>query len=148
MSVDAARCSGCGLCARFCPTGALHFAATDAHFGLSLQTSACIACKICVVACPEEAVQLHTSVALSALLTDNAPVLMAGRLVTCTVCGILTADRADDQTPRCHVCRQGAGAVTALRDEAVLMADLLKRAPTPLSSFAPPRAGTANDKRA
>lgn len=127
VEVDAAHCSGCGLCARFCPTGALDFTVDTDHFALSFQASACIACEICVVACPEKVVHQGESLALDAILMDRVTRVAAGEVVACEVCGIPTARRADEVTPRCHVCRRGAGVVTAQRDEAGLMADLLKR---------------------
>jgi ferredoxin len=128
VQVDADRCSSCGLCARFCPTGALQFTQMDARFALAFQPAACVACNICVVACPEDAVRLGDTVNLATILTDAVTPLMMGELVPCAGCGVLTARHADDPAPRCHVCRQGAGVVTAQRDDAGLMADLLARA--------------------
>ena len=130
VQVDDARCSGCSLCARFCPTGALQFTQREEQFALAFQPEACIRCSICVIACPEDAVELGAQVSLTALLADERSTLVTGELVPCAVCGVLTARRREESTPRCHVCRQGAGVVTAQRDGAGLMADLLRRAPS------------------
>lgn len=119
VEVDAARCSGRGLCARFCPTGALQFTVAGEDFELTFQAAACIACTICVVACPEHAVNLSDRLALDALQADRVASLAMGELVACANCGIPTARRPADPPPRGHVCRQGAGVVTAQRDEAV-----------------------------
>ncbi|MBO9394399.1 4Fe-4S dicluster domain-containing protein [Caldilinea sp.] len=131
VEVDAARCSGCELCARFCPTGALHFLTEEAHFELAFQATKCIACNLCVAACPEDAVHMQDAVQLSSLLDDTLHPLVSGELVPCTGCGALMAMRADEAPLRCYVCRQGAGVVNAQRDEAGLMADLLRRANLP-----------------
>ncbi|RIK41709.1 MAG: hypothetical protein DCC55_11050 [Chloroflexi bacterium] len=128
VQVDAPRCSGCGLCARFCPTGALDFATAEETFRLQFQTAICLDCNICVVACPEDAVQLSEMVSPSDL-TEQAPVpLVEGILTRCVDCGALTARHGHHELPaRCYSCRQGAGVVRSLRDEAGLMADLLNR---------------------
>lgn len=139
ITIDAERCSGCSLCARFCPTGALHFTAKRERFALTFQPASCIDCGICVTACPENAVNQGGTVALAALVADVTVGLAAGGLVACGGCGVLTASRADGLAPRCHACRQGAGRVTAQRDEAGLMADLLKRLPTATSVASPPQ---------
>ena len=127
VQVNAARCSACGLCARFCPSGALQFVAEATTFALSFQPAACVACGICVAACPEAAVSLDKSVALAAILADELVPLAAGQLAPCTSCGVPTAVLAGASAPRCYACRRGAGVVTSLKDEAGLMADLLKR---------------------
>lgn len=131
VEIDAARCSACGLCARFCPTGALQFASSDEQFTLSFYAEACIDCGICTVACPEGAVRMGATASLDAILSEEATVCAAGALTPCTVCGVTTRAGANAQAVRCHACRQGTGAVTSLRDEAGLMADLLKRSAHP-----------------
>ena len=133
VSVDAQHCSACGLCARFCPTGALQFVQESGQFDLKFQAAACIDCAICVAACPEAAVQMGASVALDAILQDEAVTCVSGGLVACMFCGVATRAGEAGQAVRCHACRQGAGAVTSLRDEAGLMADLLKRSENPNS---------------
>lgn len=127
VEIDAARCSACGLCARFCPTSALQFASSDEQFTLSFYAAACIDCGICTVACPEGAVQMGAAASLDAILRDEATVCVAGAIAPCTVCGVATRAGENAQAVRCHACRQGAGTVTSLCDEAGLMADLLKR---------------------
>jgi ferredoxin len=127
--VDTSLCSACGLCARFCPTGALHFTAQDGVFDLSFQPAACVDCGVCAAACPEHAIMLGESVDLGAILADDIVLLAAGELVRCSVCGAPTAQTTGVPMARCHVCRQGAGVVTSLRDHAGLMDDLLKRIP-------------------
>jgi ferredoxin len=121
-------CSGCSLCARFCPTGALQFHRVEDIFQLTFQARHCIDCGICVVACPEEAVNSEAALALADLHVQSASVLAVGTLVPCKVCGVLTAQSAQDgSVPYCYACRQGVGVVTWQRDDAGLMADLLQR---------------------
>ncbi len=127
VEVDSSRCSACGLCARFCPTGALRFSTYDSCFELAFQTTDCIACNICVVACPEDAVSLKHAATLASLLSDEAQPLTVGELAPCSDCGVPTARRDNELTPRCYACCQGAGRVSAQLDEAGLMKDLLSK---------------------
>ena len=133
VSVDAQHCSACGLCACFCPTGALQFVQESGQFDLRFQAAACIDCAICVAACPEAAVQMGACVALAAIVRDEVVSCVSGDIGTCVLCGVATRTEVEGQAVRCHACRQGAGAVTSLRDEAGLMADLLKRSENPNS---------------
>lgn len=129
VQVDAAACSACGLCARFCPTGALRFTAEDDHFTLSFQAAICIDCPLCTVACPENAIDLADTVATDALLANEWLPLVAGELTPCQPCGVLTANLPNGQNvASCYACRQGAGTVRPLHDGAGLMADLLVQA--------------------
>ena len=134
VTVDARACSACGLCARFCPTGALHFdgpgggllrAGDDATYSLDFQARLCIDCAICQVACPEDAISFGDNLPLADLLIPEQQNLVMGALAACVSCGAGVSEHLDP--PRCHVCRQGAGSVAPLRDGAGLMADLLRR---------------------
>lgn len=130
VQVDPAFCSACGLCARFCPTGALQFTAEENHFTLSFQAAICIDCPLCTVACPEDAVQQGDTLSVAECVNEEWQPQVAGQLTICTQCGMPTAIQAEAaRSARCYSCRQGVGIVQSLRDEAGLMADLLRRLP-------------------
>ncbi len=130
VQVDPARCTACGLCARFCPTGALDFMPQADHFTLSFQAAICIDCPLCTVACPEDAIQLGDMLAVAALVSEEWLPVVEGQLTSCAQCGVPTAAQAGESvSARCYSCRQGAGLVQPLRDGAGLMADLLQRLP-------------------
>ena len=128
VTIAAQACSACRLCARFCPTGALHFVADAESFGLSFDPALCLDCGICAVACPENAVNFSSHLSPAALVADKARWLMVGHLTACAGCGESTARRDDeaDNQPGCYSCRQSGGPAAPLKDPAGLMADLLK----------------------
>ena len=129
----ASSCSACGLCARYCPTGALSFVTTASpagsadRFALSFQIGACIDCGICAVACPEKAVTFETTIDTARINHPLSIELYEGTLTTCSSCALVTAATDGPEPARCFSCRLGTGVVTALRDDAGLMADLLSR---------------------
>jgi ferredoxin len=125
VEIDAEACSACGLCARFCPTAALRFDTSADEFAVRFQADRCIGCNLCQIACPEDALQFGETISVESILAQDAQVLIAGQLATCSVCGAKTS--VHDGAPLCHSCRHGAGMVTSLRDDAGLMADLLSR---------------------
>jgi MinD superfamily P-loop ATPase len=133
VTINPAHCSACGLCARFCPTGALQFTTEGDHFTLSFRAAICIDCRLCTVACPEHAIHLDDSLAVAALVNEEWLPVVTGQLMPCAQCDVptvTTAAQAEESTPvRCYSCRQGAGLVQPLRDEAGLMADLLRQLP-------------------
>jgi ferredoxin len=126
---DARRCSACGLCAKFCPTEAMRFSATEDSFSLSLELVACIDCGICIGVCPDEALTRDDAVTLAHIVDATATELGAGPLVRCPLCAAPTAGPPDEHQPAkpCHACRQGAGLVRPLQDGAGLKDDLLAR---------------------
>ncbi|MFQ5577896.1 MAG: 4Fe-4S binding protein, partial [Anaerolineae bacterium] len=109
LNVDPARCTACGLCARFCPTGALRFLSDGEAFALTFQPLFCLgqACDICVPACPEQAVS-----ASAATVTADLPAkktLAAGNVRPCRQCGQPVA--AGPELPAtCFACRPKAAA--------------------------------------
>lgn len=131
VKIDANACSGCRLCARFCPTEALHFVADADRFGLSFKPVICIDCGICAIACPEDAVSFSTELAPVDLIADKTHWLTVGNLTICTSCGEPTAVRGNEANTQllCYSCRQTGGPTTSLKDSAGLMTDLLKHLP-------------------
>jgi formate hydrogenlyase subunit 6/NADH:ubiquinone oxidoreductase subunit I len=131
VKIDANACSACRLCARFCPTEALHFVADADRFGLSFKPVICIDCGICAIVCPEDAVSFSTELAPVDLIGDKTHWLTVGNLTTCTSCGEPTAVRGNEANTQllCYSCRQTGGPTTSLKDSAGLMADLLKHLP-------------------
>lgn len=109
VRVDARACSGCQLCARFCPTGALNYLWGEMDdgmvFNLTFQPGLCLDCNICVAACPEDAIELTKPVLLGDLLKPERALLMAGYLEPCQRCGASTSPRPGDEQALCYVCR-------------------------------------------
>jgi NAD-dependent dihydropyrimidine dehydrogenase PreA subunit len=56
ITIDLARCDGCGACVEVCPEGALYLIDDKAV----VEAELCRECEACVVACPEEAIAITT----------------------------------------------------------------------------------------
>lgn len=70
-----AACTGCQMCAFFCPTGALSKTEVDGNPALSFKASSCTACKICQDTCYRNAVTLTSVVDVVSVLDDLTRVL-------------------------------------------------------------------------
>ena len=56
ITIDLARCNGCGACVEVCPQGALYLVDDRAMVDVGL----CRECEACVAACPMEAIAITT----------------------------------------------------------------------------------------
>ncbi len=53
VDVQEEACTGCGMCARVCPTGALVFEQTSDAVCLTFDAALCTGCQHCLTVCPE-----------------------------------------------------------------------------------------------
>lgn len=107
--VNSAACSACGLCSRFCPTGALQLTSETNAFTLQFMPRLCIDCGICAQACPEKAITLGQTLPTSALTDTAGQRLATGPLQRCAQCGAFTAVQPGDQSAvYCYACRPAA----------------------------------------
>ena len=60
---DEKRCTHCGACIGFCPSGALHIV-DRATMEVGFDPDACIGCEICLDACPVRALRLAEGVSI------------------------------------------------------------------------------------
>lgn len=88
VNLDTAKCTGCGLCARECPTGALRIMLSEEPdaFRLLFQHGGCVACGQCVETCPEKCLQVERLLELDKMASQS--VLFEDRIARCSRCGV------------------------------------------------------------
>ncbi|RME50042.1 MAG: hypothetical protein D6796_03790, partial [Caldilineae bacterium] len=106
VRVNIRQCTACGLCARFCPPGALTFLSDGQQFALGFYSALCLGkeCHICELACPEQAITLTPPPLSPHLLRKKPRYLAAGDLTTCEKCGEPIA-AGPDFPSTCYACR-------------------------------------------
>jgi len=110
IDLDAAKCTGCGLCAGQCPSGALVISAGEAGvFRLVFKYGICVACEGCVEICPEKALRLERTLEPEKIGSES--VLFEDEVIRCSECGapvgprrMVEKIRARVRTARSELC--------------------------------------------
>jgi ferredoxin len=98
-------CTGCGVCARACPTGALNYQkdAEETKFKLTLSPQLCIGCEFCAHVCVPEAISFEKDPSFEHVFSSpQESLLQEGQLAHCEKCK--TAFAAVPGTQFCQVC--------------------------------------------
>ena len=87
LALDRSRCTGCGLCARQCPTDALTSLPMHGEHlcQLLFHYHSCVGCGQCVESCPEQCLQIEYALDLS-MLSNPSEMIFADRIVMCQEC--------------------------------------------------------------
>jgi ferredoxin/coenzyme F420-reducing hydrogenase delta subunit len=93
LALDSSHCTGCGLCAADCPTGALEAMPEGDSCGLVFHQERCLGCGLCVKVCPEACLKLDRVLELDKL-GGPPQTMMKGDFVWCEECGAPVAPRA------------------------------------------------------
>lgn len=104
VSVNADRCTASGVCARACPTNALHFVEDkQGAFRLSLAPLNCIGCELCAHVCMPDAIKIDHNPTWTQLFEAELSVtLLTGQLTACERCG--SGFLAKDEQRYCAIC--------------------------------------------
>ncbi|MFQ6040653.1 MAG: 4Fe-4S binding protein [Candidatus Poribacteria bacterium] len=89
VEVRADVCSGCGMCARVCPTGALLYDTGKEGVFLTFDATTCVACGQCLLKCPEaerEAIRLYRKTDLTRI-SRGRKIIYQGKAPKCVACG-------------------------------------------------------------
>ena len=113
ITLDASKCTGCGICAAECPTDALADLQVTDSCKLVFRQESCVGCGQCVDICPEKCLHL-TKVLEVDKLNRQPEMIFEGEFVHCRICGAPFAPKAMIESVR---ARLGATGEAALRLE-------------------------------
>jgi ferredoxin len=106
-TLDAGRCTACGVCVNACPTGALRLTRTGPAFALVFDASSCTDCGQCTRLCPERTLVRTGRGDWAEVVKGAGRELAHGEARSCSRCGgsfTASALSAGDPTDLCPVC--------------------------------------------
>ena len=94
VELDSSQCTGCGLCALECLTGALTISVGEETDALQLlfRYDHCVACNCCVEICPEKCLRVERILELDKM--DSQSVLFEDEIIRCSGCDSPVGSRA------------------------------------------------------
>uniref|UniRef100_A0A7C4BBZ3 4Fe-4S dicluster domain-containing protein n=1 Tax=Ignisphaera aggregans TaxID=334771 RepID=A0A7C4BBZ3_9CREN len=87
ISIDPAKCWGCGACVLVCPPNALTMMFEEGRAILEYFKGRCIFCGMCADVCPANAITVTKEFELAATNLEDLKEGVIHRLSTCAVCG-------------------------------------------------------------
>ncbi|MCL5025723.1 MAG: 4Fe-4S binding protein, partial [Chloroflexi bacterium] len=83
----AAGCDGCGICAKYCSTGALSLEQAAGKLSIRHNPSDCIGCGLCHDACSRRLINLRPLQSMEPVLSGETLVLFQTAVLPCARCG-------------------------------------------------------------
>jgi formate hydrogenlyase subunit 6/NADH:ubiquinone oxidoreductase subunit I len=108
VMLDSSKCTGCGLCAIECTTGALSFSSSVKAdvYQLLFKHNLCVACGQCVEVCPEQCLVLERILDLSQI-KGTPVVLFEDSIARCRQCGGVVGSAAMIARLRAKLANRG-----------------------------------------